>query len=105
MLSIVYTHPRGQAERVFLSGLGVFEHGVPREVDEATVSVLLGSLVDGRFERNGCFSVHVAPTVQAEPPAAAVEPFEDAAPVADDTLPSDAEDTVPNSVRQRRKKE
>ena len=106
---IVYTHPRGRSERVFLSGLGAFEHGVPREVDASVVASLLGAVVDGVFERNACFSVHVPAPISETPPVVETvyEPEVEPLSVHQDAqqLPPYAEDEVPNSSRRRRKKE
>jgi hypothetical protein len=65
---IVYTNPHAKRERVFLCGLGTFEHAVPRDVDAAIVARMLGDVVDGHYALNWLFSP-VAPAV-----APAVEP-------------------------------
>ena len=68
MHSIVYTNPHAKRERVFLCGLGAFEHGVPRDADPIVAAQLLGHVVDGHYALNWLFSP-VAPAV-----APAVEP-------------------------------
>lgn len=97
---IVYTHPRGQASRVFVSGLGTFESGVPRYVEDSLVTSVLGELVSGCYERNPLFSVQY----EAFPlPASSVEPVADEAPAQE--LPSLTEAEAPITPRKRRKKE
>lgn len=97
---IVYTHPRGQSSRVFLSGLGVFEHGVPRYVEDSAAAAILGELVNGRFERNGLFSLQYEALPRFVQP---VEPVVDEAPESE--LPPVMEADAPIQPRKRRKKE
>lgn len=111
MPSVVYTHPLGLPERVFLCGLGAFEHGVPRDCDAGVVASLLGTVRDGVFERNACFSLAAAPVAAPAAAVVAAPVAASAAPVAADiAAPDTLSDPVLGSAddttqRRRRKKE